>query len=87
MAMRGISDPHYFDADPDEDPDPTCHFDADADPEPTFHFDPYPDPDPSFKIKAKILEKVLKWAHIPYITVPYGLSSANLCGSGARKSL
>ncbi len=25
------------------------------------------DPDPSFQIKAKNLEKVLKWAHIPYI--------------------
>jgi hypothetical protein len=36
LAMRSVADPHYFDADPDEDPDPACHFDAD--PDPTFHF-------------------------------------------------
>jgi hypothetical protein len=27
-----------------------------------------PDPDPSFQIKAQILEKVLKYAHIPSIS-------------------
>jgi hypothetical protein len=38
-------------------PDPACHFDAD------------PGTEPSFQIKARsrILEKVLKWSHIPYI--------------------
>jgi hypothetical protein len=45
-------------------------FDADPDPEadtdPTFHPDADPDPDPSFQIKAKTLEKKLKYAHIPY---------------------
>jgi hypothetical protein len=34
-------------------------------PDPTIHFDA--DPDPSFRIKAHNLEKVLKYAHIPYI--------------------
>ncbi len=68
-SSRSVADPHQFDADAksafhfDVDPDPACHFDADADP--SFHFDP--DADPSFQIKARNLEKVLKWAHIPYI--------------------
>ncbi len=39
----------------DPHPDPACHFDAD------------PGPDPSFKLKALNLEKVLKYAHIPYV--------------------
>jgi hypothetical protein len=30
-------------------------------------FQPDPDPDPSFQIKAQTLDKVLKYAHIPYI--------------------
>ncbi len=38
--------------------------DLDADPDPTIR--PDTDTDPSFK-KAESLEKVLKWAHIPYI--------------------
>jgi hypothetical protein len=77
-----VADPHNFDADPDADPDPACHFDADpdpachfdvdpyADPDPTFHFDTDadPDPNPSFQIKEQNLEKVLtKQAQIPYI--------------------
>jgi hypothetical protein len=57
----GVADPHYFDA--YQDPDPVCTFDADSDP--TFHFDV--DPDPSFLIQAQNLEKVLKYAPIPYI--------------------
>jgi hypothetical protein len=41
----------------------------DADPDPTFHpdADPGSDPDPSFQIKAQTLDKVLQYAHIPYI--------------------
>jgi hypothetical protein len=41
----------------------------DADPDSAFHFDADLDrvPDPSFQIKAQNLEKVLTWAHIPYI--------------------
>jgi hypothetical protein len=35
------------------------------DPDPTFH--PDADPDSRFQIKAYSLEKVLKYAHIPYI--------------------
>ncbi len=49
----------------DQDPGPAWHFDAD--PDPSFHFDAAPGPDPSFWIKAQNLEKVLNWAHIPYI--------------------
>jgi hypothetical protein len=63
---------YHFDADPA--PDPACQFDADADLDPACHFDADPDPachfdadpDPSFQIKAQNLEKVLKYAHIPY---------------------
>jgi hypothetical protein len=47
------------------DPDPACH--SDAGPDPTFHYDADLDPDPSFQMKAQNLEKVLKYAHIPYI--------------------
>jgi hypothetical protein len=52
------------------------YVDAVPDPDPTFHPDavPDPNPDPSFQIKAQTLEKVLKYAHIPYI---FDLSSAN----------
>jgi hypothetical protein len=50
-----VADLHHFDADPDADPDPGCHFDADAGPDPTFHFDADPDPDPSFQIKVQNL--------------------------------
>jgi hypothetical protein len=32
-----------------------------------LHFDAYPDPDPSFPIMSQNLEKVLKYAHNPYI--------------------
>ncbi len=39
------------------------HFDAD----PTFPPAADTDPDPSLQIKAHTLEKVLKYAHIPYI--------------------
>ncbi len=39
---------------------------TDADPDSTYHPDADPDPDPSLK-KVQILEKVLKYAHIPYI--------------------
>ncbi len=46
----------------DADPDTSFHFDAN--PDLSFHFDA--DPDPSFQIKAQI-EKVLKYAHIPYV--------------------
>ncbi len=72
LCTISVADPHHFDADPDEDPDPARHFDADvdpdpachfdADPDPTFHLDavPDPDPDPSFQIKAQNFEKVLK---------------------------
>jgi hypothetical protein len=38
------------------------------DPDATFYSDADPDPDPSLQIKAQILERVLKWAHIPYRT-------------------
>jgi hypothetical protein len=56
----------HFDADPDL--DPACHFDADPVLLVTLmkmririlHFDADSDPDPSFRIKAQILEKVLK---------------------------
>ncbi len=58
-----VAYPHHFDADPD--PSPACHFDAD--PDPTFYFDADPDPDPGFQVKTQNLEKVLKYAHIPYI--------------------
>ncbi len=61
----------------DADPGPACHFDADqdtdssfrfdADLDPTFRFDADPDLDPSFQMKAQNLEKMLKYAHIPYI--------------------
>ncbi len=69
-------DPHHFDVDPD----PTYHPDADPDSDfylmrirnffyvnadPTFH--PDADPDSSFQINAQTHEKVLKYAHIPYI--------------------
>jgi hypothetical protein len=50
-------DPHHFDADPDADPVSTYHPDADPD----------VDPDPRFQMKAQTNEKVLKYAHIPYI--------------------
>jgi hypothetical protein len=50
-------DPHHFDAGPDADPDSTYHPDADPD----------ADQDPRFQIKAETNEKVLKYAHIPYI--------------------
>ncbi len=43
------------------DPDPVPTFHPDADP------DPNPDPDPNFQIKTQTLEKVIKWALIPYI--------------------
>ncbi len=36
------------------------------DPDPAFHCNA--DPDPSFQLKARNLENVLKWAHIPYGT-------------------
>jgi hypothetical protein len=53
ILLPSVVDPHHFDADPD----------------PTFHpvADPDADPDPSFQMKAQILEKELKKAHIPYI--------------------
>ncbi len=38
-----------------------------TDPDPTFHPDPDLDPDPSSQIKARTLERVLRYAHIPYI--------------------
>jgi hypothetical protein len=70
-------DPHHVDADPDADANPvsTYHPDAvpdseflfDADPDPTFHPDADLDPDPSFKKRVQTLEKVLKYAYIPYI--------------------
>jgi hypothetical protein len=47
-----------FDADPDTDSDPACHFDADPDLDRTFHFDA--DPDPIIQRKAQKLEKVLE---------------------------
>jgi hypothetical protein len=56
-----IADPdsaYHPDAEPDADPDSTYHPDADPD----------PDLDPSFQIKAQTLEKVLNYAHIPYIS-------------------
>ncbi len=51
------------------DPYPACHFNVDPDPDPIFHIDADldPDPNPSYQIKAQNLEKVLKWAHFPYI--------------------
>jgi hypothetical protein len=39
---------------------------CDPNPYPVSHFDADPDPDPSFQIKAQNIEKVLKFAHIPY---------------------
>ncbi len=39
---------HYFDADPDADPNPAFHFNPD--PNPTFHCDA--DPDPTFQFVA-----------------------------------
>ncbi len=53
-------DPHHIDADPD--PDLTYHPDAEPD---SDLFDA--DADPSSQIKAQTLEKVLKYAHIPYV--------------------
>jgi hypothetical protein len=38
-----------------------------VDPDPTFHPDADPHPDSSLQIKTHTLEKVLTWAHIPYI--------------------
>ncbi len=64
--------------------DPACHFDADAGPDPTFHFDADPDLDPSFQIKAQNLEKKLQ---IGSYSIHFGLSSANLSGSGSSLSL
>jgi hypothetical protein len=52
------ADPHNFDAHPDSDHDPACHFFAD--PNPTLHFDADPETDPRFQIKAQTLEKLLK---------------------------
>jgi hypothetical protein len=37
-----------------------------------------PDPDPSFQIEAQNLEKVLKYAHIPYILACYLQIDADL---------
>jgi hypothetical protein len=62
---------HYSKADstyhPDADPDSTYHpfADPDADTDSNFLLDA--DPDPDTLKKAQTLEKVLKWAHIPYI--------------------
>jgi hypothetical protein len=53
-----LADPHQF-----EDLDPAFH--CNADPDPAVHCNA--DPDPSFQLTAKNLEKVFKWAHIPYI--------------------
>jgi hypothetical protein len=44
--------PHHFNADPDQDPDPSFHFNAYPDPDPSFHFNADPDPDPSFHCVA-----------------------------------
>jgi hypothetical protein len=45
MPLNSVLDPHHVDAVPDEDPDPTYHFEADPDsdlylmriPDPTFY--------------------------------------------------
>ncbi len=45
-----VSDPHHFNADPDQEPDLdlSFHFNADPDPNPTFHFNADPDPNQTF---------------------------------------
>jgi hypothetical protein len=59
MLKCSVVEPHHFDEVPDAD--------ADAFPDSTYHPDADPDPHPSFQIKAQNLEKVLKYAHFPYI--------------------
>ncbi len=53
----GCSSGYLFDAEADQDQEPTFHPDADFD----------PNTDPSFQIKAQTPDKVLKKTHIPYI--------------------
>jgi hypothetical protein len=45
LSLIRVADPHYFNADPDPEPDPAFHFNADSDP--AFHFNAAPDPDPA----------------------------------------
>jgi hypothetical protein len=35
LLVTSVADPHHFDAVPDADPDPSCHFDADVVPDPS----------------------------------------------------
>jgi hypothetical protein len=50
MFATSVVDPHHFDADPDANPDSTCHayVDPNADPDSNYHPDVDPDPDSDF---------------------------------------
>ncbi len=64
LAVIRVSDPHWFNADPDTDPDPAFFLIADPDPDPAFFLIADPDPDPGFDDLE--VKKIFSWKFIFY---------------------